>query len=205
MSDVIAADIAEYTAIRAEVDAFHNVEGQVMSITVALIGALVVFITAVLSGQIQAFRIGDDQPFLHLVPLPFVALGIIFAYTQVRIVQAAAYIQKSLRGRVMHLLRLTYLQGQNPNFTEADVNNIWRWEIFRRESAEYPVRSLATCLNSARWVFFLSPSLIPLSAWNRHLDNVGSFLVLSWDLALPIFLLVLAAWTSVSLPKKVVA
>ncbi|MGD0103033.1 MAG: hypothetical protein ABSC06_03230 [Rhodopila sp.] len=193
MSDVLSVHIAEYTALRAEICAFHNVEGQVMSITVALIGALIGFVTAALAGQISGFKIGDDVMFLHLVPLPFVALGIIFAYTQVRTVQAATYLQKCLRVQVIEVLG------------PPEKDKVWQWEIFRREGAQYPVRTLAIFLNSVRWIFFIGPSLFPLSAWARHLDSVGAFLILVWDLALPIFLIVLAAWTSVRLPRRVVS
>ncbi len=64
---------------------------QVINITVVLIVALIGFISAALGHQISAFKIGDDASFIHLVPLPFVGLGIIFAYNQLRIVQAATY------------------------------------------------------------------------------------------------------------------
>jgi hypothetical protein len=190
MSDPTAAHIAEYSALRSEICAFHNIEGQVMSITVVLIGALIGFITAVLGQKIPDFTIGADVPFIHLVPLPFVSLGIIFAYTQVRIVQAATYLQRYLRTSVRALLN-------DPR------DEVWRWEIFRRQAGEYPVRGLSTSLSSVRWIFFVGPSLFPLSAWHRELDNVGAFLILLWDLAMPALLIALAFWTSVRLPTRV--
>jgi hypothetical protein len=191
MSEVTEAHIAEYSAIRDEICTFHNVEGQVMSIAVAAISALIVIVLPV---QDKVYTFGTDTPFLHVVPLPFVALGIIFAYTQVRIIQAATYLQRYLRPRLITLLG-----------TGQAHSDIWQWETFRRTGAEYPVRSSATFLNSVRWIFFIAPSLLPLSAWNRELKDVGAVLIVLWDLALPVFLIILAVWTSVGLPKRVMS
>jgi hypothetical protein len=144
----------------------------------------------VLGGQIKGLEFGQDKTFIHFIPLPFVALGLVFAYTQVRIVQAAAYINRTLRPNVLRLL------GDRPD--------VWNWEQFRRQE-QSPVRSLATSLNSVRWLFFIAPSLYPLTAWDRQFSNVGAVITVVWDLALPLLLIGLAYWTSLILPKKVVA
>jgi hypothetical protein len=60
LSAVLTAHTVEYSALRDEVCAFHNVEGQIMSITIALIGALTAFTSAVLGGQIAGFTFGQD-------------------------------------------------------------------------------------------------------------------------------------------------
>ncbi len=51
--------------------------------------------------------------------------------------------------------------------------------------------------------FVVGRNLFLLSAWHRQWDNVGAFLILLWDFALPAFLIVLAFWTSVRLPARV--
>ena len=192
LSDLLTAHTAEYSALRGEVCAFHNVEGQIIAIAIALISALTAFLSVILGGQIKGlqFEYGKDNAFIHFIPLPFVALGLVFAYTQVRIVQAAAYLNRTLRSHVLSLL------GDRPE--------IWNWEEFRRHG-QSPVRSLATSLNSVRWLFFIAPSLYPLTAWDRTFSNVGAVLTVVWDLALPLLLIGLAYWTSLILPKKVLA
>jgi hypothetical protein len=178
----VTAHAAEYAAIRAEVCAFHTVEGQVISITITFMGVL-----AALVG------FGDYKRFIHFIPIPFVALGIIFGYTQVRIVQAASYLHAQLRNRVDAVLKAD-------GVSKPDV---WHWEAFRR-SDECPFRVLSIWLNSARWLFFVAPALFPLTIWQRQFNDVGDVLLLGWDFALPILLICLAFWSSVSLPGRVV-
>jgi hypothetical protein len=181
IAPIMMAHASEYSALRAEICAFHGVEGQVMSITVAFMG--------VLAGLIG---FGKYEPFIHLIPIPFVALGIIFAYTQARIVQAATYLHKELRPIVEEIC----------DSLTGTKNLLWRWEIFRR-SDQCPVRILSTWLNSARWLFFIAPSLFPLTIWKREFHDVGDFLLLIWDLVLPSFLIIIAVWSSALLPSRV--
>jgi hypothetical protein len=181
IAPLMTAHASEYSAIRAEICAFHTVEGQVMSITIGFMG--------VLAGLIG---FGDYINFIHLIPIPFVALGIIFAYTQARIIQAATYLHKQLRPAVEAMLGS--LAGRE--------YGLWRWEIFRR-SEQCPVRILSTWLNSARWLFFIAPALFPLTVWKRDFRDVGDVLLLIWDLILPLFLMVIAVWSSALLPSRV--
>ncbi|HEY3908313.1 MAG TPA: hypothetical protein VGM07_00305 [Stellaceae bacterium] len=183
LAPVVAAHAAEYSAIRDEICAFHNVEGQIMAITVTMIGVL----AAWLAGG------GHYQAYLHVIPIPFVALGIIFAYTQARIVQSATYLHRELRDRVVGVL------------TEAgdEQGRVWNWEIFRR-SNRCPIRILANWLNAARWLFFILPALFPLTAWKREFHTVGDVLLLVFDLLLPAVLIVVAIWSSTLLPGRVV-
>jgi hypothetical protein len=178
----ITAYAAEYAAIRAEICAFHTVEGQVMQITIAVISVLTVLL-----------GLGDYRPFIHLVPIPFVALGIIFAYTQARIIQGASYLHKQLRPQV----------EKNLNVSGQPASVLWNWEIFRR-SDDCPVRMLATWLNSGRWLFFIAPALFPLTLWKREFQNVGDFLLVVWDLLPPLFLTLIAIWSSALLPGRVI-
>ena len=181
LAPTVAAQTAEFSAIRAEICAFHAVEGQVMQITIAFMG--------VLAG---ALAVADYRPFLHVIPIPFVALGIVFAYTQARIVQSASYIPRKLREQVISVL----------GAAGGPRTEIWNWEVYRR-SHECPIRMLATWLNGARWLFFIIPSLFPLTVWQREFHSVGDVLLLAWDCLLPLALFIIAIWSSTLLPGRV--
>ena len=189
MSDAVPVQLAEYSTMRAEICAFHGVEGQVVSVSVTLITALLGALTWALGNG--SFKIGDDATFIHLVPLPFLALGLVFAYTQVRIIQAASYVQKHLRPRIAAAVGIGH-------------DDVLMWEIFRRDRADCPVKALATALNSVRWLFFILPAMFPLTAWQRDLKSVGDFLLVIWDLTTLVVLIYLAIWTSIRLPHRVI-
>ncbi|WP_452030383.1 hypothetical protein [Azospirillum palustre] len=193
MNGELSVHIAEYNAIRSEICAFHNVEGQVMSITVALIGALLAYFNLAQdhANGSNIFDSIESMKSIHLIPLPFAALGVMFCYNQVRIVQAASYLHNVIRENIRNSL-------------DGAKDNVILWESYRRNSEVAPYIHVSTFLNFVRWTFFISPSLIPFISWNRSINSFGDVFLIIWDISIPVVLIFLSYWSVIILPKRVI-
>jgi hypothetical protein len=134
--------MAEYSALRAEILAFQNLHGQVINIAVLFLGATLGFLAAYNSSNpVMALR-----PYHALfVALLYSVLGLIYADAEARLLQAASYLEKELRPRL-----LPYAGDE-----------VLKWEEFRRSSV-LPLRRTTKWLNWLRYAFFLLPGGLAL-------------------------------------------
>jgi hypothetical protein len=183
---LLSVHVTEYSALRAQINALHATEGQIMNFSIALSGAFVAF-AAKLNGT-------PDPLIFILAPFPFFLLGTFFGYTQIRVIQTAAYLNKDLRPRVISLL------GQE---------DIWRWEFFRRNQSltKCPMSGLANSLNLLRWLLFLWPVLLPvflffLSSAKTNMNNWRWFVVYA-DFLTCVILVIFAVYCSRRMPREV--
>src|SRR5258708_22527640 len=138
---LLQVHLAEYSALRNEINAFHAIEHQTLNFNIAILAALVGFLAK--AGGLSSYR----PLILLLVPLPFLLLGFFFGYAQMRIIQVATYIHKQLRSKVQVVL---------------DHDDIWAWEDFRRKEkrpgeGKCPALTLSNSLGFLRWFLFLWP------------------------------------------------
>src|SRR6266567_9557948 len=95
---LVSAHLAEYSALRAEINAFHAIEHQTLNFNIAILAALI----GVLFKGLDVAKYG---PLIFLLaPIPFLLLGFFFGYAQMRIVQVAAYLNRQLRCRIQKIL-----------------------------------------------------------------------------------------------------
>jgi hypothetical protein len=86
-------DLAEFDALRAEIQTFLNLQCAFLGVAVAFIGALI----PVAAGQQEEMR----RWLVTGTPLPFAILAILYADVAARIGRAANYIQTGLRPRIV--------------------------------------------------------------------------------------------------------
>ncbi len=179
--------LAEYSALRAEISSFHAIEHMAISFAIAAFSAVIglVIKTGVsLDGLIVNHA--SYQPHIALVAFPFLLLGFFFGYSQIRIIQVAAYLNLRLR----------------PQIVEVSGESVLGWESYRR-STECPQDKLSTLLSWLRWLLFVWPLalLIWCANWTwatGPMDRLLYIEILGFGL-----LLWFGVYCSRSLPKKV--
>ena len=151
---LVSVHVSEYSALRGEINAFHAIEHQILNFNIAILAALMGFLA---KGGVDWSKYG---PAVALVsPIPFLLLGFFFGYSQIRIIQVAAYLNLELRPRVQGILQ---------------HDEVWKWEDFRKDS-RFPNRGLSDFLGFLRWMLFVWPILFPLWVW-----------FYGWEVQLPI-------------------
>jgi catechol 2,3-dioxygenase-like lactoylglutathione lyase family enzyme len=186
-NNLLQVQLAEYSALRAEISSFHSIEHMAISFAIAAFSAVVGLIIktgATLDQFLQSPA--THKPDIALIASPFLFLGFFFGYSQIRIIQVAAYLNLRLRPQIVQLTGEAALE----------------WESYRR-SPRFPQGRLSALLSWCRWLLFVWPLvlLIWCAAWSwgvlpmdrlLYIEIIG-FLLLIW----------FGVYCSWSLPKQV--
>ncbi len=186
-NNLLQVQLAEYSALRAEISSFHSIEHMSISFAIAAFSAVIgLIIKTGVSLDEFLQNPANHKPDIALIASPFLFLGFFFGYSQIRIVQVAAYLNLRLRPQIMQLLGDAALE----------------WESYRR-SPSFPLGRLSVLLSWCRWLLFVWPLvlLIWCAAWSwgilpmdrlLYIEIIG-FLLLIW----------FGVYCSWSLPKQV--
>jgi hypothetical protein len=187
--NLLRVHLAEFSALRAEISSFHSIEHMSISFAIAAFSAVIGLIikTGVSLDELLQ-NPSSYKPHIALVAFPFLFLGFFFGYSQIRIIQVAAYLNLRLRPQIVQVLGDEALQ----------------WESYRR-SQDFPQERLSVLLSWCRWLLFVWPVvlLIWCASWSwgvlpidrlLYIETIGFFLLIWFG--------VYCSW---SLPKKVVS
>lgn len=185
--NLLKVQLAEYSALRAEISSFHSIEHMSISFAIAAFSAVIALLIktgVTLDDLLQSPA--NHKPDIALIASPFLFLGFFFGYSQIRIIQVAAYLNLRLRPQIVQLLGDTAFE----------------WESYRRGPGFLQAR-LSALLSWCRWLLFVWPLvlLIWCAAWSwgvlpmdrlLYIEIIG-FLLLIW----------FGVYCSWSLPKQV--
>jgi hypothetical protein len=186
--NVLKTHLAEYSALRSEISSFHAIEHMAISFAIAAFSAVIgLVIKTGVSLELLVRDHASYQPHIALIAFPFLLLGFFFGYSQIRIIQVAAYLNLILRPEIVQ------------DLGEAVLG----WERYRRSSA-CPQDKLSTLLSWSRWLLFVWPLglLIWVAQWSlapAPMDRLLYVEILGFAL-----LVWFGVYCSRSLPKKVV-
>jgi hypothetical protein len=186
--NLLKTHLAEYSALRSEISSFHAIEHMAISFAIAAFSAVIGFVIKTDVSLDQLIRDhARYQPHIALIAFPFLLLGFFFGYSQIRIIQVAAYLNLSLRPQIVR------------DLGEAVLG----WESYRR-SSDCPQDKLSTLLSWSRWLLFVWP--LGLLIWDANwslapapMDRLFYVEILGFGL-----LVWFGVYCSRSLPKKVV-
>jgi catechol 2,3-dioxygenase-like lactoylglutathione lyase family enzyme len=185
--NLLKVQLAEYSALRAEISSFHSIEHMSISFAIAAFAAVVGLIIKTGVSLDEFLRSpATHKPDIALIASPFLFLGFFFGYSQIRIVQVAAYLNLRLRPQIVQLLGDAALE----------------WESYRR-SPHFPQGRLSALLSWCRWLLFVWPLVLLFwcADWSwgvlpmdrlLYIEIIG-FLLLIW----------FGVYCSWSLPKQV--
>ena len=148
--NLLKTHLAEYSALRSEISSFHAIEHMAISFAIAAFSAVIGLV--IKTGVPLDLLIRDHASYqLHvaLIAFPFLLLGFFFGYSQIRIIQVAAYLNLSLRPQIVR------------DLGEAVLG----WESYRR-SSDCPQDKLSTLLSWSRWLLFVWP--LGLLIWDAE-------------------------------------
>ena len=131
----LQVDLAEYGALRAEIQTFLNLQSFFLGLAVAIIAAII----PVAAGQ----PTGTLPWVVAATPLPFAILATLYAEVAARIGRAAEYIQTTLQPRLAK---------------RTDPNDALGWEQFVHE--EDPARQLLWLTDKLRYLIFFLPAIL---------------------------------------------
>lgn len=137
-TSAVDAVLTEYTALRREIDIYHDYQKQIINFGVLfLVGLLTVAFSATFS------QLAVTLPFVFLLfPIIFVTFGMMFADITIRIRRIADYLHNCSRKK------LTKLLG----------DDVWRWELYKQKTKLFN-RRVSRALDRIRWLVFLLPSI----------------------------------------------
>jgi len=137
------AHLAEYQAMRAEIERRANSQHLYTNYAMAFLGAIT-----------TAMGFSKDNPNIAIVflvaPIFFSILGILFLREAIIIMKIGNYIHNGIRPNVIRLLI---------------SDDIWKWEFFYFEE-KLIKRLIVSALNRARWLVFVIPSIISLAFYH---------------------------------------
>ena len=103
--NLLKVQLAEYSALRAEISSFHSIEHMSISFAIAAFSAVIALLIktgVTLDDLLQSPA--NHKPDIALIASPFLFLGFFFGYSQIRIIQVAAYLNLRLRPQIVQLL-----------------------------------------------------------------------------------------------------
>ncbi len=134
-ADSLQVDLAEYNALRAEIQTLLTLQSAFLALAVAIIAAVI---------PVAASQEACVRPWIvAAIPLPFAILAILYADVVGRIGRAARYIQVTLRAR---LLKQTAPQ------------DALGWEQYVHE--DYPDKKLLLWTDKIRYAVFAGPAIV---------------------------------------------
>jgi hypothetical protein len=186
--NLLRVHLAEYSALRSEISSFHAIEHMAISFAIAAFSAVIgLVIKTGVSLELLIRDRASYQPHIALIAFPFLLLGFFFGYSQIRIIQVAAYLNLVLR----------------PHIVEDLGESVLGWERYRR-SSDCPQDKLSSLLSWSRWLLFVWP--LGLLVWDAKwslapapMDRLLYVEIIGFGL-----LLWFGVYCSRSLPKKVV-
>ena len=141
INGIIDVHIAEYNALRREIDLYHQHQKRIMQFMIVILTTLL----GILGSQ-SSRTIASLQPLLPaflLFPLIFTLLSLLYLDRTIRIIRIADYLHNHLRN----------------NVEEITAANIWQWEIYKSHTELFD-RRVALILDRVRWMMFVIPSIL---------------------------------------------
>jgi hypothetical protein len=112
--NLLKVQLAEYSALRAEISSFHSIEHMSISFAIAAFSAVIALLIktgVTLDDLLQSPA--SHKPDIALIASPFLFLGFFFGYSQIRIIQVAAYLNLRLRPHIVQFLGETALEWES--------------------------------------------------------------------------------------------
>ena len=139
LSDII---IAEYTALRNEIDIYHEHQRELINYSLILLAGAFGSILPLLTS-----RNSQGVAFVILLISPLVSLlGLIYTDRTIRILRIAHYIHNYLRGEAISLTK----------------QKVWQWELYKRHASPFR-KEVTLILDRVRWMVFVLPSIISVT------------------------------------------
>lgn len=187
----LTVHLAEYAALRSEITNFQSIEHQSLSFAIAAItGLIALIVTTQLNKPPIAIHAYMERPEILLAAPPFLLLGFLFAYAQIRIIQVASYLQQDLCPKVA-----TLTGGKTMG-----------WESHRRKKMWRGAHLCAELFSGSRWLLFIWP-IVPLfrdAAWKQTLYTSTRW-ILPVEQAAFVALCLLGLYCWLLLPHRVVS
>ncbi|WP_158794169.1 hypothetical protein [Granulicella sp. L60] len=187
----LTVHLAEYSALRSEITNFQSIEHQSLSFAIAAItGLIALIVTAQLGKDPIAIHAYMERPEILLAGPPFLLLGFLFAYAQIRIIQVASYLHQDLC----------------PKIAKLSGGQTMGWESHRRKKMWRGAHLCAELFSGSRWLLFVWP-IVPLfrdAAWKQTLYPTTQW-ILPAEQAAFVALCVLGFYCWLWLPRRVVS
>jgi hypothetical protein len=157
--------LAEYNALRREIDIYHDHQKQLINFAVLILAGLASTQFAPLATSV----IKQRPMLLLLIPVLFVTFAHMFADRMIRILRLADYIHNCARPTVSALVG----------------HDVWQWEHYK-QATELFDRRIMRALDRSRWAIFMLPScaavtLFGILRWDAAW-GVGEFVFFACDL-----------------------
>jgi hypothetical protein len=143
LEGVVLVLIAEYNALRGEIDVYHHHQKEITNFVFLVLTAMF----SILGGGL-AFnpeKLSSAAFIFLLFPYVFTLLSFLYADRTIRIIRIADYLHNYLRRKV----------------DEVTGEHAWQWETYKRHTTIFN-RILALILDKTRWIVFLLPSLLSI-------------------------------------------
>lgn len=139
--------IAEYNALRRELEIFLEHQKDIMNFSV-LVFTAILGLFGILRTQIENEDIFRPASYVFLLfPWIFYLLALLYADKTVRILRIADYLQNHLRKRIIRISGELF----------------WQWELYKmHESFPLKSRNLALLFDRTRWLIFMGPSVMSI-------------------------------------------
>lgn len=155
-------DLAEFNALRTEIQTFLTLQSAFLALAVAIIAAII----SVAVGQEPRVR-----PWIvAAIPLPFAILAILYADVVARIGRAARYIQVTLRPRLLIQTAPHDALGWEEYVHKSDPDKDLLWWTDKIRYAVFAVPAIVTYFASFWW-------LVP-SKWDHYVKAVNGIALL---------------------------
>jgi hypothetical protein len=186
----LTVNLAEYSALRSEIINFQSIEHQSIAFAIAAItGLIALIVTPQLGTSPAPIHTYLERPEILLVAPPFLLLGFLFAYAQIRIIQVASYLHQELCPRI------SALTG----------GKTMGWETHRRKKMWRGEHLCAELFSGSRWLLFVWPIVLLFrdSAW-KHIHRTTDW-VLPAEQVMFVGLCALGFYCWLWLPRRVVS
>lgn len=149
--------IAEYNALRREIDTYHRHKKEIMNFTFIVLGAMLSIVSAIILSE-DANKTSSIAFIFLLFPFFYLLLSLLYTDRTIRIITVADYINNYLRKEVSKVLG----------------HIVWQWEAYKTwgtSDVKTPIfnTNLRLILDRIRWFFFIIPSLLSLGLFFYYL------------------------------------
>lgn len=166
MDDILQIFLAEYNALRREIELLIEHQKDIMNFSILTIVAMVG-----LAGVLIEANEMHEFSYIYLAfPLIFLSLALLYADKTVRILRAADYIHNYLRKRIID---------------KYGEEKLLKWEHYKSHESSYS-KGFARILDKARWIIFILPSAISIGLFIHYYGTVNLCYILLYTILIAV-------------------
>lgn len=185
MTDILQPFMAEYNALRREIELLIEHQKDIMNFSILTIVAM-----ATLFGAIEAKKELQPVSYVYLVfPWIFLLLALLYADKTARILRVADYIHNYLRREIIEM---------------CGDENVLQWELYKSNRYSFR-RKLALVLDRIRWFIFFIPAFFSFWLFFLLSDDIErpliDFVILMDFIIFAIFVVIVMIWAILPLEE----